>query len=547
MGHRSETSLWWQTGVIYQIYPRSFQDSNGDGTGDLNGITQRLDYLAETLGVDAIWLSPFYPSPMKDFGYDITNYLDVDPIFGTLEDFDRLVAEAHARDLQIIVDFVPNHTSEEHPWFQESRSSRGNQRREWYVWRDPSPDGGPPNNWLAVPGGSAWELDEHTGQYYLHSFLKEQPDLNWRNPLVEDAMFDVLRFWLERGVDGFRIDMAQRILKDPDFRDNPPDTSSDRPYKSLGRYDSQLHVYDQGHPDIHAVYRRVRHLLDSYSSSRPRMAGGEIHIFDYSQWASYYGIELDELHLPFNFGLIGVPWEAAAVRRVVDSIEGVMRPGSWPNYVLGNHDEHRIATRAGEAQARVAMMLLLTLRGTPTVYYGDELGMTDVPIPAERIQDPWERTEPGLGLGRDPERTPMQWDASPNSGFCPPEARPWLPISENCGRVNVQQEYDDAGSMLSLARTLLTLRRQHPSLHLGSYHPVELGESPCFAYWREEGDERHLVALNFTGESQNLHIPNGGGGRLRLSTTNPDSDLVVDLARLTLSPNEGCIVDLRGR
>ncbi|RMF61789.1 MAG: alpha-amylase, partial [Bacteroidetes bacterium] len=295
---------WWQTGVIYQIYPRSFKDSNGDGIGDLGGVLEKLDYLSDTLGVDAIWLSPFYPSPMADFGYDVADYTDVDPIFGDLATFDALVAEAHRRGLRVIIDIVPNHTSDRHPWFIASRSSRDNPKRDWYVWRDPAPDGGPPNNWLSVFGGPAWEYDETTGQYYLHSFLKEQPDLNWRNPEVRRAMFDVFRFWLERGVDGFRIDVAHYIMKDPLFRDNPPNPHRGDYHKDMGEYDTQLHLYDKGHEDVHEVFRELRRLLDDYSRDRPRFAVGEIHIFDWNAWVRYYGDNLDELHMPFNFALL---------------------------------------------------------------------------------------------------------------------------------------------------------------------------------------------------------------------------------------------------
>jgi glycosidase len=399
--------LWWQRGIIYQIYPRSFQDVNGDGTGDLAGIIRRLDYLSDTLGVDAIWLSPFYPSPMADFGYDVSNYVDVHPVFGDLPIFDRLVDEAHRRGLAVIIDFVPNHSSDQHPWFLESRSSRDNPRRDWYVWADAEPDGSPPNNWLSVFGGGAWEWDEATGQYYLHSFLKEQPDLNWRNPEVKQAMLDVLRFWLDRGVDGFRIDVAHLIMKDPELRDNPPNPNPPAPGAPFREYDTQLHLYDKGHADVHAAFRDIRKLLDEYSVERPRMAVGEIHEFDWPVWAGYYGEKLDELHLPFNFALIFGAWTAASVRAIVDGLEAALPAGAWPDYVLGNHDVHRIATRVGPQQARLAMMLLLTLRGTPTLYYGDEIGMQDVEVPPDMVQDPFEKNVPGLGLGRDPERTPM--------------------------------------------------------------------------------------------------------------------------------------------
>ena len=328
--------LWWQTAVIYQIYPRSFQDTTGDGVGDLAGIIERLDYLAVTLGVDAIWLSPFFPSPMKDFGYDVSDYCDVEPLFGDLATFDRLVAEAHRRDIKVIIDWVPNHTSDQHPWFVESRSSRTNPKRDWYVWRDGKPDGARPNNWAADFGGDSWEWDESTGQYYLHSFLKEQPDLNWRNPEVEEAMLDTLRFWLDRGVDGFRIDVAHRIMKDPDLSDNPP-VAGDQ--TGLRAYETQRHINDRGHPDVHEAFRRIREVLDEYRP--PRFSVGEIHEYDWATWASYYGKNLDGLHMPFNFAILETPWTAGAIRALVEKVEEVVPVGAWPNYVLGNHDETR--------------------------------------------------------------------------------------------------------------------------------------------------------------------------------------------------------------
>lgn len=536
--------LWWQSGVIYQIYPRSFQDSNGDGVGDLPGITSRLDYLSDTLGVDAIWISPFYPSPMADFGYDVSSYIDVAPIFGTLADFDELTAGAHERRLRVIIDFVPNHSSDRHPWFRESRSSRGSPRRDWYIWADARTDGSPPNNWLSLFGGPAWEWDERTGQYYLHSFLKEQPDLNWRNPLVKAAMFDALRFWLERGVDGFRIDVAHFILKDPELRDNPPNPGTDHnPYKDLGRYSSQLHVYDQGHPDVHSIYRELRFLLNSYSDIQPRMAVGEIHVFDYPEWATYYGADLDELHLPFNFGLVGVRWDAAEVRRIVDTVEGVVPSGAWPTYVLGNHDEHRIGSRIGPDRARVAHMLLLTLRGTPTIYQGDEIGMTDVDIDPADVQDPWERGEPGRGLGRDSERTPMQWNRTPNAGFCPENVRPWLPVSPLFPDANVESEMHDPGSTLSLARALLRLRRASRALQQGSYRPVDGVGTDLFVYVREHQGERFLMALNFSDDIQDVPLAKVEGATVRVST-HMDRTERVEEPSLRLRPNEGCVLQL---
>jgi alpha-glucosidase len=530
---------WWRSGVVYHIYPRSFCDRSGDGVGDLAGIIDKLPYLEE-LGVDAIWISPFYPSPMADFGYDISDYTGVDPLFGDLATFDRLVAEAHARGLRVIVDFVPNHSSDRHPWFLESRASRDNPKRDWYVWADPRPDGSPPNNWLSVFGGGAWEWDAATGQYYLHSFLKEQPDLDWRNPRVREAMFDALRFWLDRGVDGIRIDAVLRVMKDPAMRDNPPNPGhASSMHRAMGEFDSQLHVHDTAHPDIHEVFRALRQLLDGYSGDR--MAVGELHEYDAQRWARYYGVDLDELHLPFNFGLLNTPWNAASVAKLVAGIEAAVPPGAWPNYVLGNHDEPRVATRVGLEQARVAMMMLLTLRGTPTLYYGDELGMRDVPIPPERAQDPWGKLVPGLNLGRDPQRTPMQWSAAPNAGFCPEDATPWLPVADDHRDVNVEAQRRDPRSMLALTRALLALRRATPALHEGAHEAVGGVPDECLVYVRRAGARRVLVALNFGAGACELSL--GGAGRVLLST-GMDREGPVDLGALRLRAHEGCVVAL---
>jgi alpha-glucosidase len=538
--------LWWQRGVVYQIYPRSFQDTNGDGTGDLAGVIRRLDYLSDTLGIDAIWLSPFFPSPNADFGYDVSDYCAVDPLFGDLATFDQLVAEAHARDVRIIIDYVPNHCSEQHPWFIESRAARDSSKRDWFYWADPRPDGSPPNNWLAVFGGSAWEWDAATGQYYLHTFLPEQPDLNWRNPETRAAMLDVLRFWLERGVDGVRIDAIPFLMKDPALRDNPPAPAGTmRAHKSHGHYDSILHVHDVSHPDLHPVLQEMRALFDGFSreSGVERVTIGEAHIFDWDDWSRYYGLNLDELHLPFNFNLLKVGWTANEVRESVHGLETALSklpPGAWPNYVLGNHDESRIATRVGPESARLAMMLLLTLRGTPTIYYGDELGMEDVPVPPEKVQDPWGLRVTGLGLGRDPQRVPMLWDDSPNAGFSAVDADPWLPIAPDYRERNVAAQMADPRSMLNLTRTLLRLRRESSALSIGSYTHVDDTPADCFAYWRTAGDERLLIALNFSSEERSLSL---GDDSLRIDlSTLLDRDQERPGGTLVLRPHEGCLL-----
>jgi alpha-glucosidase len=547
----TQNPLWWQSGVVYQIYPRSFMDSNGDGIGDLDGITSRIDYLAD-LGIDAIWLSPFMKSPMKDFGYDVSDYTDVDPIFGDIGAFDRLVQAAHARGIRIVIDYVPNHSSDQHPWFIESRSSKDNPKRDWYVWRDRKADGSPPNNWVAVFGGSSWEYDPHTDQSYLHSFLTSQPDLNWRNPEVKAAMLDALRVWLERGVDGFRIDVAHFIMKDPALRDNPVNASNQGvAFKPMGQYDTLIHVHDKGHPDVHGIFREMRALFDSYSGERPRYSVGEIHEFDWDLWASYYGQNLDELHMPFNFGLVNVAWEAGMIQERIDAVETATAklpklpaPGAWPNYVLGNHDEHRIASRIGIGQARVAMMLLLTLRGTPTIYYGDELGMADGHIPPEKEQDPWGKQMPGLGLGRDPERTPMQWNTSPNAGFSPAGVETWLPVADHYTTINVESQQKDPRSMLNFTKRLLALRRSEAALSVGDYQALGGLPADVFAFTRATAGKTFVVVLNLSGQPRKVNAPAGGHGEIILATDMVRSGSAV-LEDLSLAGDEGLIIQLR--
>jgi alpha-glucosidase len=541
----AESFPWWKRGVIYQIYPRSFQDSNGDGTGDLRGIIDRLEYLA-WLEVDAIWLSPFYPSPMADFGYDVSDYCDVDPLFGTLADFDALVEEAHERGIRVIIDFVPNHTSDQHPWFLESKSSRDNPKRDWYAWRDPKPDGSPPNNWLAVFGGPAWTLDETTGQYYHHGFLPQQPDLNWRNDDVKSAMLDALRFWLDRGVDGFRFDVAHHIMKDPEYRDNPPNEGSGNYHKAMGDFDSQIHVNDRMHPDLHKMYREIRQLLDSYDTEeQPRFMVGETHIYDPVQWASLFGEHLDEMHMPGNFGLLRSQWNATSIRAHIDSIEAAIPANAWPNYVLSNHDEPRTATRVGSLQAKVALMLLLTLRGTPTLYYGEELGMENVEIPEHLQQDPFGLRVPGLGLGRDPQRTPMQWDPSPNAGFCPEGVQPWLPLAPDHQLHNVAFERDDPKSILNLAHELLELRKSYPALAIGDYAAIDGLPAECYVYTRSADDQKLLVALNLTNDEHQFMLPYTGTGQV-VTSTGKDRTGKISLTFMVLQPNEGILIDITG-
>ncbi len=526
---------WWQRGVVYQVYPRSFADSNGDGVGDLPGITGRLGYL-RWLGVEAVWISPFYPSPMADFGYDVSDYTGVHPVFGTLEDFDDLVAEAHRLGLKVIVDYVPNHTSEEHPWFVESRSSRRNPKRDWYIWRDPKADGAPPNNWLATFGGGAWEWDEETEQYYYHAYLKEQPDLNWRNPEVRGAMYDVLRFWLDRGADGFRVDALRQLVKDERFRDNPPNPDH-RPGDSP--YDALLPVYSTDRPEVHGIVREMRGVLDEYGEDR--LLIGELYL-PIERLVAYYGEDGSGVQLPTNMHLISTPWKAREIAALIEAYEAALPPGGWPNWVLGNHDRSRVASRVGPGQARVAAMLLLTLRGTPTLYYGDELGMRDVEIPPHRVRDPWEKNVPGIGLGRDPERTPMQWDGSPNAGFCPSGVEPWLPPADDSPVVNVECQREAPDSLLNLYRRLLSLRRAEPALSSGDYALVAATDE-VLAYQRQHEGRRFIVVLNLGPREPCLKMP-GLRGRVALGTLLERQGAEV-VKEVTLRGNEGLVIEAR--
>ena len=515
---------WWETGVVYQVYPRSFADSDGDGVGDLAGIEAKVDYLAG-LGVDAIWLSPIFPSPMADFGYDVADYRDVEPLFGTLADFDRLIAKVHGAGLKLLLDFVPNHSSDQHPWFVASRSSRDDPKRDWYIWRDPAPDGGPPNNWISDFGGSAWEWDEHTGQYYLHAFLKQQPDLNWRNADLKRAMFDAVRFWFDRGVDGFRIDVLWHIVKAEGLPDNPVnaawaigDNERDRVH--------QRHSTDQ--PEAHAIAAELRALADGYGE---RVLIGEIFLPN-DRLARWFGTpETPEVHLPFNFALMENPWRAEVLARVIAAYEASLPDHGWPNWVIGSHDAPRIAGRLGEAGARVAAMLLLTLRGTPTLYQGDELGIGTVVIPPDRIRDPRELRQPGIGLGRDPARTPMAWDAGPQAGFSSAPAT-WLPLHEDWRTRNVAAQDGDPASMLRLYRALLALRRWSAALTTGSLTLVE-ADDEVLAYERRAGDERLLVVLNLGTRTRS--VP--GRGEVLLSTLGGSDGAM-------LRPDEGIVLRL---
>jgi len=528
-----QSAAWWQTSVIYQIYPRSFQDSNGDGVGDLRGIVERFPYLAE-LGVDAIWISPIFVSPMADFGYDIADYTDIDPLFGTLEHFDALLSAAHAHGLNVILDLVPNHTSSQHRWFIESRSSRHNKKRDWYIWRDPAPDGGPPNNWLSEFGGSAWEYDPVTAQYYYHAFLAAQPDLNWRNPEVREAMFDVMRFWLKRGVDGFRVDVIWHLVKDDQFRDNPPNPAyrkGDPPHHAV------VPLYTADRPEVHDLIEGMRRVVDEFSA---RVLIGEIYL-PVERLVAYYGRDLTGVHLPFNFSLLSARWHARQLAKLIDEYEAALPAGGWPNWVLGNHDRPRIASRVGTEQARVAAMLLLTLRGTPTIYYGDEIGMEQVPVADKDVRDPFEFNVPGQGLGRDGCRTPMQWDDTEFAGFS--RAPPWLPLSAAYQTQNVAQQRTEPSSIYHLYQRLLQFRKERRTLQHGSYHPVT-ARGDLLIYVRAFEGERLLVALNLGAEP--LAVSFTGSplrGTILLSTALDRESEMIE-REIHLRANEGLLLEL---
>jgi alpha-glucosidase len=521
---------WWHGAVLYQIYPRSWDDADGDGIGDLPGITSRLDHLS-WLGVDGLWLSPIYPSPMADHGYDVADFTDIHPDFGTLADFDALLAAAHDRGLRVIVDFVPNHTSDRHAWFLASRSSRDDPKRDWYVWRDPAPDGGPPNNWMSrFGGGPAWTFDEPTGQWYLHSFLPEQPDLNWRTPAVRDAMCDVLRFWMHRGVDGFRVDVAHRILKDAHLRDNPPDPDYE---EGMPAYRRVTEHYTRNWYEVHEVHRLLRRTVEEFDDP-PRLLAGEVNL-DPDELAEYYGDD-DELHVPLNFHtIVDLPWTASSLAGLIAEVERTTPDFAWPSWILSNHDKSRFATRIGRELARQALVFLLTARGTAVLYYGDELAMGDADVPPERMQDPWGRHVPEES--RDPERTPMPWDTTPNAGFCPPDVTPWLPLTGDADVRNVATQRDDAVSELRLVRRLVALRRTRSSLADGGYTRLDAPDE-VLAYARTTDDERTVVVLSFADRP--VALPVDGAHRVLCSST-MRRDGPIDQAT-ELAPHEAVVL-----
>lgn len=537
---------WWKEAVIYQIYPRSFQDSNGDGIGDLEGIIQRLDYLAgskDSLGIDAIWLSPVYPSPMFDFGYDISDYEEIDAVFGDIQTFKRLLKEAHKRGIRIIMDLVVNHTSHLHPWFIESRSSVNSPKRDWYIWKE-SKQNGPPNNWLGAFGGSGWKYDKRTGEYYFHSFLKEQPDLNWRNPEVEDAIFRMMKYWLDMGVDGFRLDVVNLYVKDEFFRNNVSYFM-----KGPRPYDKQVHAYDRDRPEMHGILRRMRKLLDSYSEKR--MFVGEI-MQDFPGNvllpATYCGRN-DELHLAFNFMFLFSPWKAERFFQIVKDFESALGEDNWPNYTLSNHDFPRHITRYEKGEhtldrARLAACMMLTLRGTPFLYYGEEIGMKRQKVPLNKIQDPVGKRYWPFHPGRDPERIPMPWDGTETTGFT--TGKPWLPLYEDAQTGNVEAQKLDPNSLFYTYQKLLQIRKERKSLRKGKLKIHLSADKQVLYYRRREGKEETYIFLNFSTKPVSVSYPRKWTlNEILFSSKKRDAsfelDKELDTGDLRLFPNEAVI------
>lgn len=536
-----ETIGWPINAVVYQIYPRSFQDSNGDGIGDLKGIIDHLDYLNDgtekSLGINTIWLSPIYPSPMADFGYDVSDYRGIDPIFGTLDDFKTLLSECHKRGIKLLMDFIPNHTSSEHEWFKESQESKSSLKRDFYIWKDPKKDGVPPNNWLSCFGGSAWEFDSKSQQYYLHSFHKKQPDLNWRNPLVVKEMLDVLRFWLEMGVDGFRVDVPEWILKDEKFLDEP-DNSFYASGSSMDPYQKLSHIYTIAQEGYIDILKKFVHVLEQYGDKflvTEMWSPSEQLIKVYTQMEK-------RSFAPFSYFAITHPWKAIIHRASIDSYDDGVTQLYTPTYVLGNHDKPRFASRVRSSQARVAALLLFTLRGIPFIYYGEEIGMEDTNIPIDRVQDPFEKNVPGLGLGRDPQRTPMQWDSAPFSDFSTSE--PWLPVNKNYQEINVQVQNSDPCSLLSLYKTLIGIRRHSKALLLGQYSSWDCGSEEVFTYTRHKGSDVVLVVLNYSDTDQKIVLPFRRGSLLLDSHFKLSSGTEMNLHDLLVPANAGYLIKI---
>ena len=517
------STLWWRDGAIYQIYPRSFLDTTGDGIGDLPGIISKLNYIAD-LGVNAVWLSPIYPSPDADFGYDVADYCAIDPKFGTMEDFETLLAQAHERGLRIILDLVLNHTSDQHEWFVEARKSKDNPYHDYYIWQDPDPMGKPSNNWGSIFGGSAWEWDESVQQYYLHLFYKEQPDLNWRNPDTHDALLDVFRFWCEKGVDGFRLDVFNLYYKNPHFPDNPKKIPPSAPFCRL--FDQQIHLYDYDHPEMMDVLAEIRKSLDAYPE---RYAVGET--FPESPHSAAKYSQPGLLHAAFNFEFTHCAWLARPFMEAIQRYQDLLSNDQWPCYVLGNHDLPRPATRyarkENDERLKVAATMLLTLRGTPFIYYGDELGQRDIPIrKKEDVLDPIGRTFWPFYKGRDGCRAPMQWNTDVNAGFS--KGKPWLPLHTDASSRNVELQEVDPSSLLNFYKKLLRLRKTNSALQRGSFQFLTKNPRFILVYQRKSEEETFLILLNFSNYERELKLENFDPILWEVQLTNHSTQSLLD-------------------
>ncbi|MBN2501829.1 MAG: alpha-glucosidase [Anaerolineales bacterium] len=564
---------WWQTAVFYQIYPRSFADGNGDGIGDFPGMTAHLDYL-QKLGVDALWLSPHFPSPQADCGYDISDYCEVAPEYGTLDDFKQFLDGAHQRNMRVILDLVLNHTSDEHPWFLESKSSRDNPKRDWYIWED-GVDGGPPNNWYSGFGGSAWEYDAATGQYYYHFFLKEQPDLNWRNPEVKQAMWDAVRFWLDMGVDGYRLDAIATLFEDPGLSQQTatrtltelrtafaaafPDAPSETEQSEVAAEYEKLFQYQIMQPGVHELMQELRTIIAEYPD---RVLVGE------SDEISFYGAGDNELHMAFNFPLmrtsrITPQW----VRQNQEERLSALPPGSWPCNTLGNHDSSRVYSRYGDgehdaAQARLSLALMLTLKGTPFLYNGEEIGMADFDMASiDLFMDnlgvwfyhaaidevgmlPEEALRLANNASRDKNRTPMQWANAANAGFSPAGVKTWLPVNPNYAEgVNVAEQKSVPESLLNFYQDMLHMRRETPALISGEYQPLHTEAEDYLAFLRTSPEQTCLVVLNMSPKPQEISF-DLEGKQSRLVFASEEKFEHLDLSELHLEPFEIFIGEL---
>lgn len=527
---------WWKGAVIYQIYPRSFKDGNQDGIGDLDGITEELDYIRD-LGVDAIWLSPIFRSPMKDFGYDISDYREIDPLFGTMADFDRLLEASHERGIKVILDQVYNHTSDQHPWFKESCSSKDNPKADWYVWVD-GEKGTPPNNWLSYFGGEAWEWVETRKQYYLHLFVKEQPDLNWRHHEVRKQVMQSIKFWLDKGVDGFRFDVVNLFYKDDRLRDNPVKY----PEEPIA-FNRHYHLYTRDRPETEGAVEEIRELMDFYDD---RVSIGEVATeLGQAQYFAY--TRPNRLNLAFNFDFKELrPFAAKTYTEHVKLNESVFRDFAWPSYVLGNHDSKRFLSKLGEGEdalrkAKVLAALLLTLRGTPFIYYGEEIGMREAEIPYEKIVDPQGKNLWPKNVGRDGCRTPMQWNSGLYAGFSRTE--PWLPIGGDVQEVNVERQKADPASMLQYYKQLIRIRKASDALRFGRLEFLETKEEALMAFFRIGESERNLVLLNFGDRAICLNLEDFGVKTWRYLGGTTSHPVGFSGLSLSLEPYEAAILE----